>query len=71
MAFHLTRAAGTLAGAVHARATTGRIRAQLITVPARLARSSRKLTLHLPAQWPWEHAWQQMLVGATGPPLVA
>ncbi len=71
MAFNLTRAAGTLAGAVHARATTGRIRAQLITVPARLARSSRKLTLHLPAQWPWEHAWQQMLVGATGPPLVA
>ena len=70
MAFNLTRAAGTLAGTVHAKATTGRIRAQLITVPARLARSSRKLTLHLPAQWPWEHAWQRMLAGATGPPLL-
>jgi len=71
MAFNLTRAAGTLAGTVHARATTGRIRAQLITVPARLARSGRRLTLHLPAQWPWEQAWQRMLAGATGPPLPA
>lgn len=69
MAFNLTRAAGTLAGTVHAKATTGRIRAQLITVPARLARSGRRLTLHLPAQWPWEQAWRRMLVGATGPPL--
>ena len=71
MAFNLTRAAGTLAGTVHAKATTGRIRAQLITVPARLARSGRRLTLHLPAQWPWEQAWKRMLVGATGPPLAA
>ena len=56
MAFNLTRAAGTLASAVHARATTGTIRAQLINVPARIARSARRLTLHLPADWPWEHA---------------
>ena len=68
MAFNLTRAAGTLASTFHARATTGTIRAQLITVPARLARSARRLTLHLPAHLPWEHAWQQMLTGATGPP---
>ena len=71
MAFNLTRAAGTLASAFHARATTGTIRAQLITVPARLARSARRLTLHLPAQWPWENPWQRMLAGATGPPLPA
>jgi hypothetical protein len=71
MAFNLTRAAGTLASAFHAKATTGTIRAQLINVPARLARSGRKLTLHLPAQWPWEHAWQQLLTGATGPPRAA
>ncbi len=68
MAFNLTRAAGTLAGTVHAKATTGRIRAQLITVPARLAKSGRRLTLHLPWHWPWEQAWQRMLAGATGPP---
>jgi hypothetical protein len=49
MAFNLTRTAGTLASAFHARARARTIRAQLITVPARLSRSARKLTLHLPA----------------------
>ena len=49
IAFNLTRAAGCLASVFHARATTGRgtIRAQLINVPARLARSARTLRLHL------------------------
>jgi hypothetical protein len=60
MAFNLTRAAGALASAFHARATTGTIRAQLIAVPARLARSARRLRLHLPRAWPWEQAWTQM-----------
>ncbi len=69
MAFNLTRAAGTLASAMHAKATTGTIRAQLINVPARLARSARRLTLHLPASWPWQKAWQQLLnVSVHGPP---
>jgi len=67
MAFNLTRAAGALASAVHARATTGTIRTQLINVPARLARSARQFTLHLPAGWPWQHAWQRMLTGASPP----
>jgi hypothetical protein len=67
MAFNLTRAAGTLASAFHAKATTTTIRAQLINVPARIARSARALTLHLPGSWPWECAWQQLLTGA-GPP---
>jgi hypothetical protein len=72
IAFNLTRAAGTLASAFHAKATTGTIRAQLINVPARLARSARRLTLHLPTTWPWEHAWQQLIAGARdGPPLAA
>jgi hypothetical protein len=70
MAFNLTRAAGTLASALHARATTGTIRAQLINVPARLARSGRRLTLHLPVAWPWERAWLR-LVNDVGPPLAA
>jgi hypothetical protein len=70
MAFNLTRAAGTLASVFHAKATTGTIRAQLINVPARLARSARRLTLHLPEAWPWKAAWQQLFTGA-GPPLTA
>jgi hypothetical protein len=70
MAFNLTRAAGTLASTFHAKATTGTIRAQLINVPARLARSARRLTLHLPAAWPWQLAWQRM-INATGPPATA
>jgi hypothetical protein len=71
MAFNLTRAAGTLASAFHARATTGTIRAQLITVPGRVARSARRLTLHLPTGWPWQSAWQQLATAANDPPLAA
>jgi Transposase DDE domain group 1 len=54
---NLTRAAGTLASAFHARATTATIRAHLINVPARIARSARRITLHLPQRWPWQAAW--------------
>lgn len=45
-AFNLTRAACALASLFHAKATTATIRDQLISVPARLARSARRL--HLP-----------------------
>ena len=58
IAHNLTRAAGTLASSFHARATTATIRAHLINVPARTARSARRVTLHLPAGWPWQAAWQ-------------
>ena len=71
MAFNLTRAAGALASLFHAKATTGTIRAQLINVPGRLARSARKLTLHLPTDWPWETAWTQMADGARHRPPAA
>ena len=71
IAFNLTRAAGALASTVHAKATTATLRAQLITVPARLARTGRRLVLHLPRDWPWQTAWQQLQAGATGPPAAA
>ncbi len=71
IAFNLTRAAGALASAFHARATTGTIRTQLINVPARLARSARKLRLRLPKHWPWEPAWTQLFDATLGPPLTA
>src|SRR5665648_1116790 len=46
-------------------------RAQLIAMPARIARSARRLRLHLPRRWPWEHAWQAMFTAAGGPPIPA
>ena len=72
IAFNLTRTAGTLASTFHSKATTGTIRAQLIIVPGRLARSARRLALHLPTGWPWQNAWTQMATAArAGPPLAA
>jgi hypothetical protein len=71
IAFNLTRSAGVLASTFHAKATTGTIRAQLINVPGRLARSARRLTLHLPTAWPWQKAWEQMATAANSPPLPA
>lgn len=60
IAFNLTRAAATLAGAKLAKSRTGTIRRTLITVPARIASSARRLTLHLPRDWPWEQAWNML-----------
>ena len=57
MAFNLTRAAATITGPALARARTATIRRTLVTVPARIASSARRLTLHLPRDWPWELAW--------------
>jgi hypothetical protein len=68
MAFNLTRAAGRLAGGRFARATTGTIRRTLISVPARVASSARKLTLHLPRNWPWESQWTELFTKTCGPP---
>jgi len=68
MAFNLTRAAATLAGASLAKATTATIRRKLIAVPARIASSARRLTLHLPKDWPWETGWSTFYTRVCGPP---
>ena len=68
MAFNLTRAAATLTGPKLAKATTGTIRRTLISVPARIATTARRVTLHLPAAWPWEQAWNQLFHPASRPP---
>ena len=67
MAFNLTRAAGTLAGARFSRARTGTIRRTLISVPARVASSARKLTLHLPTGWPWQTQWIALFTRTSSP----
>ena len=71
IAFNLTRAAGCLASRLHAHARLATLRTQLINVPARLARSARRVTLHLPACWPWRQAWQQLDQQARGAPKAA
>jgi hypothetical protein len=71
IAFNLTRATGALASTFHAKATTATIRAQLIAVPARIARSARRLCLHLPRDWPWEQAWTRLFDATCGPPAPA
>jgi hypothetical protein len=68
IAHNLTRAVGVLAGSFHARATTATIRAHLITVPARLARSAHRITLHLPQHWPWQPAWASLHTRVHLPP---
>ena len=62
IAFNLTRTAGLIADRAGrlARATTATIRRTLIHVPARLARSARRVTLHLPEAWPWQNAFTRL-----------
>jgi len=68
IAFNLTRAAGTIASVFHAKATTATIRRQLIAVPGRLARSARRLVIHLPKDWPWQDSWEGLFNTVCGPP---
>ena len=54
----VTRALGVLASTRHAVARGANIRAELVQVAARPARSGRDtITWHLPENWPWQHAW--------------
>ena len=72
IAFNLTRAAATLTRQPRlAKATTATIRRTLIAVPARLASSARRIILHLPAAWPWQHAWTDLFSHCCGPPTPA
>ena len=68
IAFNLTRTAATIADTDLARATTTTIRRKLITVPARVASSARRVTLHLPTAWPWQTAWTRLFTHSCGPP---
>ena len=68
IAFNLTRAAATLTGPALARAATATIRRKLVGVPARVASSARRITLHLPAAWPWQAAWTRLFTHGCGPP---
>ena len=69
---NLTRAAGCLASAFHARARNATIRSQLISVAARIARHGRgHITVHLPEGWHREREWMNLFQAACGPPAAA
>jgi hypothetical protein len=68
---NLLRAAGTLTGRQHAKSRGATIRRRLVNVPARTARRGRKITLHLPAHWPWADAWSVLFTATHAPPTPA
>ncbi|MGH3694302.1 MAG: IS1380 family transposase [Pseudonocardiaceae bacterium] len=68
IAHNLTRAAGCLASLFHAKARTGTVRRHLITVPARIARRSRRITLRLPLNWPHRDTFSDLFTATHGPP---
>ena len=68
IAFNLTRTAATITGADLASATTATIRRKIVSIPARIASSARRIRLHLPAHWPWEMAWSALFANALAPP---
>jgi len=68
MAFNLTRATAAISRPALAKATTSTIRRKLIAVPARIASSARRATLHLPTAWPWETGWTELFTRVCGPP---
>jgi hypothetical protein len=79
---NLLRAAGTMAGPAQAVARSTRrgwrgatLRRTIVTVPARIAQPQRRPMLHLPAHWPWAHAWltlwDRVLGNGLPPPIPA
>ncbi|WP_190814282.1 IS1380 family transposase [Saccharopolyspora pogona] len=65
---NLMRAAGSLASQFHAKARTTTLRRHLITIPARIARSARRIVLHLPADWHWKQAFTSLFTATHPPP---
>ena len=69
IAFNLTRAAASFTAAPElAKATTATVRRKLIHVPARVASSARRITLHLPDAWPWHDPWTRLFDRVADPP---
>lgn len=68
---NLLRAAGCLTSVFHAKAHTATIRRHLIHIAARITRSARKTTLHLPTNWPWAHSYTHLFSTVHAPPTPA
>jgi hypothetical protein len=62
IAHNLTRAAATLAGRFHAKATGATVRRTLVNIPARIASGARRIHLHLPEHWPWAAGFTRLWI---------
>jgi len=51
--------------------TTKTLRRRLFGLAGRLTRSGRRVTLHLPARWPWAIGWTTALARLRAIPLLA
>jgi len=52
-------------------ATTKTLRRRLFAIAGRLTRSARRLTLHLPARWPWRLEFDRVLARLNAIPRLA
>jgi hypothetical protein len=71
MAHNLVRWAGAIALGEGPPMTTKTFRRRLVALPGRLARSGRRLSLHLPERWPWEEQFLHALAVLRGVRVVA
>jgi len=51
--------------------TTKTLRRRLFNLPGRLTRSARRVTLHLPARWPWAIGFSAALTRLRAIPILA
>jgi hypothetical protein len=68
IAHNLTRAAGQLAAGAYRTARPATIRTRIINVAARLAHRARTIHLHLPEQWPWQAAFDNLFTAVNATP---
>lgn len=61
MAHNLARWTLAAAGTEWARATTQTLRDKLVSMPARLVHTARRLKLRAPTNWPWKGAYHRAL----------
>jgi hypothetical protein len=71
LAHNLARWTARLGLASDGFVTTKTLRRRLFSLVGRLTRSARRLTLHLPARWPWQVGWTVALGHLRAIPLLA
>ena len=68
IAHNLTRTAGHLAAGSYGSSRPATIRTRIINVAARIAHRGRTIHLHLPEQWPWQAAFDNLFTAVQTTP---